>query len=247
MLCTLPGMSDLKSLNVLMLSLGNILESALVGGLDPCLILSLSGVSWGGCLGWTWLNRGGRLLSRRRIPTGGGRGASMWSLGVLWTLTRFHTGFQHCTWQLGRSAFQLPVCRRGTHTWQSPISYSNGGNWGYGSFGMPPDPALCDEGTLVHPVGVLSQSETAIGAGAVVETFDLGADATGDSLAGELMVLMALRSRSWFLRRLLPALAFQREQRIMGPQMSTTTPKAEAPEAKLAIESWTTRRQSWID
>ena len=49
------------------------------------------------------------------------------------------------------------------HLAKSP-SYSNGGNLGYGSLGRPPDPELYDEGMLVHPVGVLIQSEPAIGA-----------------------------------------------------------------------------------
>ena len=91
---------------------------------------------------------------------------------------------------------------------------------------MPPDPALYDVGTLVHPVGVRSRSEQAIGAGAVVKTLDLEeADAEANSLAGELMVLMALRRRSWFLRCLLAALALQRQQRMMEAQMSATTPR----------------------
>ena len=82
------------------------------------------------------------------------------------------------------------------HREKSPL-YNNGGNWGYGSLVIPPDPAPYDVGTLVQPVGVLIQSDPAIGAGAVVETLDLGA-VEEESLAGELMVLMALSKRSRF-------------------------------------------------
>ena len=76
--------------------------------------------------------------------------------------------------------------------------YNNGGNWGYGSLGRPPDPVLYDEGILVQPVGVLIQSEPAIGAGAVVETLDLetGLEDSRAGAAGELIVLMALSNRS---------------------------------------------------
>ena len=82
------------------------------------------------------------------------------------------------------------------HLKKSP-SYNNGGNWGYWSLGRLPDPALYDVGTLVHPVGVQSHSEPAMGAGAVVETLDLEVAGTEeDSLAGELMVLIALSKRS---------------------------------------------------
>ena len=49
------------------------------------------------------------------------------------------------------------------HLLKSP-SYNNGGNWGYGSLGTPPDPLdMMREYSFI-------QSDTAMGEGAVVET-----------------------------------------------------------------------------
>ena len=231
MLCTFPATADLQSLNVLMLSLGKILDGTLIGrGLDTSLVLSSAWVTWSRGLCRTCLDWGWRFLSWRRLPPSGRlvtgrsgtfqppvpvvglvikelckpRKGSVWGSGVVYD-----------SWE--GLHFDGLLQERYPHLAKSP-SYSNGGNWGYGSLGKPPDPAPYDAGTLVQPVGVLIQSEPAIGAGLVVETLDLGAVLT-DSLAGELMVLMALSNRSWFFRRRLPALAFQRQQMIMEPQM----------------------------
>ena len=133
----------------------------------------------------------------------------------------------------GKARISMACLQDGYPHLAKSLSYNNGWNSGYGSLGIPPDPAPYDVGTLVQPVGVLIQFETAIGAGAIVKTLDLGA-LGAESLAEELMVLMALSKLSWFLRRLLLALAFQRQRRMIERHISVTTPRAEAPDDKLA-------------